>query len=266
MSFLATMAHESESRLHLAMSREPLEELKARALDHRAPAGYRPEGFEIWAELKPRSPSEGALGSGGHESLVDRALAYVRGGASVLSVLTEPSAFGGSLDLLSQIATATEHPVLRKDFLVHPYQVWQARAHGAGGVLLIAGMLPDGELESMVDAAAAAGLFVLLEAFDQAELDRASRFASSTHPYVILGVNCRDLATLRVELTRFADFKLPACRVMAESGVRSADDAASAAALGFQGVLVGSALMHSPQPEDLVQQLLASGRSACLPA
>ncbi len=266
MSFLATMAQESESRLHQAMSREPIEELMARALDRSAPARYHPDGFEIWAELKPRSPSDGSLGSDGHESLVDRALAYVRGGASVLSVLTEPSVFGGSLDLLSQIANATEHPVLRKDFLVHPYQMWQTRAHGAGGVLLIAGMLTDCELESMVEAAAAAGLFVLLEAFDQAELDRATRFASSTHPYLILGVNCRDLATLRVDLSRLADFRLPAGRVMGESGVQSAADAAKAAALGYQGVLVGSALMHSPHPEDLVRKLLASGRSACLPA
>lgn len=266
MSFLATMAQESQERLHQATSQEPLEELKARALDHPAPARFQPDGFEIWAELKPRSPSEGTLEGDGHESLVDRARAYVRGGASVLSVLTEPSVFGGSLDLLGQIAKATEHPVLRKDFLVHPYQVWQARAHGAAGVLLIAGMLPDGALDSMVDAAADAGLFVLLEAFDQAELDRASRFASSTDPYVIIGVNCRDLATLRVDLSRLADFRLPPCRVMAESGVRSAADAASAAALGYQGILVGSALMNSPHPEDLVHELLASGRSACLPA
>lgn len=266
MSFLETMAQESESRLQRAVSREPLEELMARALDRPAPPEYHPDGFEIWAELKPRSPSEGILGSGGDGSLADRALAYVRGGASVLSVLTEPSVFGGSLDLLSQIVNVTEHPVLRKDFLVHPYQVWQARAQGAAGVLLIGGMLPDGVLESMVDAAADAGLFVLLEAFDQAELDRATRFASSTHPYVNLGVNCRDLATLRVDLSRLADFRLPACRVMAESGVRSADDAASAAALGYQGILTGSALMNSPHPEDLVHELLASGRSACLPA
>ena len=266
MSFLATMAQESESRLLRARSREPLEELMARAVDGPAPASYHPDGFEIWAELKPQSPSEGTLGIGGYDSLVDRALAYARGGASVLSVLTEPSAFGGSLDLLGRIARATEHPLMRKDFLVHSYQVWQARAWGAAGVLLIARILPDGLLESMVDAAAAAGLFVLLEVFDQAELDRAAQFASSTHPLVILGVNCRDLATLRVDFSRFADFRLPACRVMAESGVQSAADAAKAAALGYQGVLVGSALMHSPHPEDLVHELLASGRSACLPA
>ncbi len=266
MSFLATMAQQSESRLQRAMSREPLEELTARALDRPTPPEYHPDGFEIWAELKPRSPSEGTLGSGGHAWLVHRALAYVRGGASVLSVLTEPSVFGGSLDLLSRIVNGTDHPILRKDFLVHPYQVWQTRAHGAAGVLLIARMLPDGVLESMVDAADDAGLFVLLEAFDQAELDRATRFASSTRPYLIPGVNCRNLATLRVDLSRLAEFRLPACRVMAESGVQSAADAARAVALGYHGALVGSALMRSSHPEDLVHELLVSGRSACLPA
>jgi len=265
MTFLATMVRESELRLHQAMSLEPLEELIARALDRPAPASYHPDGFEVWAELKPRSPSEGALGSGGHDSLVDRALAYARGGASVLSVLTEPSVFGGSLSLLDRITSATNHPVMRKDFLINPYQVWQTRAAGAGGVLLIAAILPDDTLESMVAAAAGAGLFVLLEAFDQAGLDRATPFTSSTHPLVIPGVNCRDLATLRVASSRLAEFTLPACRVIAESGVRSADDAGSAAALGYQGVLVGSALMRSSRPEDFVRQLLARGRSACLP-
>lgn len=265
MSFLATMARESESRLHFAMSREPLEELVARARDRPAPVAYRPDGFEIWAELKPRSPSEGTLRVGGHDSLVERALAYVHGGASVLSVLTEPSVFGGSLSLLDRITSETEHPVMRKDFLVHPYQVWQACVCGASGVLLIAGILSDDALRSMIDAAAAAGLFVLLEAFDQPELDRAASFASRAHPLVILGVNCRNLGTLRVDFSRLADYRLPAGRVVAESGVRSPTDAANAAALGYQAILVGSALMMSEQPEELVRQLLATGRSACLP-
>ena len=239
MNFLATMARGSESRLHRARALEPLAELKARALDRPAPATYCPNGFEIWAELKPQSPSEGTLGTGQHDSLAARAKAYARGGASVLSVLTEPAAFGGSLELLTHIANATEHPVLLKDFLVDPYQVWQARAADAAGVLLIAAILPDGTLESMVDAAAAAGLFVLLEAFDQAELDRATPFASSAYPFVIPGVNCRNLVTLGIESSRFADFELPACRVMAESGVRSAEDAGRVAALGYQGILIG---------------------------
>ena len=284
--FLERMARDSARRVWEARAAEPLADLVARARDGEQPPAYRPDSFEVWAEFKSSSPSEGIFDRRDLDRRVD---AYQEGGAAVLSVLTERSEFGGSLADLQGAARRAAVPVLRKDFLVDPYQVWEALAAGASGVLLIARILTDEVLNRMLDAAAEAGLFVLLEAFEQEELDRAAGAArvagAAGRTPVVLGVNCRDLDTLRVDPARFADYRLPGrprpggiaegsvaearttaapgLRVVAESGIEDPAGAARVAALGYGAVLVGSALMRSGRPVESVRELLEAGRAAC---
>ena len=261
MTFLDSMARHSSRRVAEAMAGEPLSELRARAADTDNPPAYNPQPFEVWAELKPTSPSEGELDRG--VDLSEQARAYQAGGASVLSVLTEPTAFGGSLRLLAQIRESTTCPIMRKDFLVDPYQVWEARAVGAAGVLLVIRMLSDKQLGRMMESASDAGLFVLLEAFDQAELDRAALVADRSSPEVILGVNCRDLTTLEVDRSRFDAIELPRYPVLAESGIETSEHVEQVAMKGFRGVLMGTALMRSADPAHTVATMVAAGRATC---
>jgi indole-3-glycerol phosphate synthase len=181
-------------------------------------------------------------------------------------VVTEPSAFRGSLSDLEDAARAVKVPVMRKDFLVDPYQVLQARAAGAGVVLLILRLLDDARLVEMLDAAGQAGLAVLLEAFDADDLARAAAvtpLAGRLGIPVLVGVNARDLDTLSVDAARLgalADALPPDVPAVAESGIRSAEDAGRLAELGYRLALVGTALMRTPDPTGLVGDLLRAGR------
>ena len=164
-----------------------------------------------------------------------RARQYVDGGAAAISVLTEPSRFDGSLEHLEEVAAAVSGtPVMRKDFLVDPVQVLEARAAGASGVLLIAAMLDDSQLRSMLDCAAEHGLFVLLESFDDPDLARSSKLLDNPADreraaagQLLFGVNTRNLRTLHVDPQRLAKLApaLPAARCVAESGLHEAADA-----------------------------------------
>ncbi len=250
--------------------REMAQASRARAKTARSSTGPHPQlrplnrqRFDLIAEVKLQAPSTGVLATP-HDPLsmvVTQAQAYAAGGAAALSVLTEPSRFGGSLDHLQAVAEAVELPVMRKDFLVDPIQVHEARAAGASGVLLILGILDDAALTDCLEAAADLGLFVLLEAFDSAELRRAAPFLG---PGILLGLNCRDLRTLAVVPDRLCSmagsFPEGAVRV-AESGLRSPGDIQRVAASGYSLALVGSALMQTPDPEHLVAQMLLAGRS-----
>jgi indole-3-glycerol phosphate synthase len=200
-------------------------------------------------------------------------LAYAEAGAAAVSVLTEPSRFDGSMRHLEQAARALGArvpvvPAMRKDFLVSPYQVLEARAAGAGGVLVILRMLPRADLEALVDEALAQGLFVLLEAFDAEDLELAAELvaARAVHRDLLLvGVNCRDLVTLEVVPGRLEALapRLPrdVARV-AESGVATAADAARVAAAGYDLALVGSALMTGDDPRTLAAAMLEAARAA----
>jgi indole-3-glycerol phosphate synthase len=226
-------------------------------------------GFDLIAELKLRSPAAGTLRAG-TGSVSARVSAYARAGAAAISVLTEPSRFDGTLAHLAEAARALRPlgvPALRKDFLVDPYQVIEARAAGAGGVLLILRMLARQQLTELLDCAAAYGLFVLLEAFDAPDIERLSALvgAYGTRNRLLAGVNCRDLGTLEVvpqRLTELAPLLPPGVPRVAESGVSAESEAASVAAAGYELVLVGSALMRDDDPEGLAGALLAAGRSA----
>lgn len=226
-------------------------------------------GFGVIAEIKGRSPAEGALG-GEDLDHAGRARIYADAGAAAISVLTEPTRFSGSIEHLSRaVSAAPDTPVMRKDFLVAPAQIVEARAAGASGVLLIATMLDDRALRAMLDCAAEHGLFVLLESFDTPDLERAHRVLGSADGeriadgQLLFGVNTRDLRTLEVDAGRLARLvsELPEGRSVAESGIVTAADAAGAARLGYDMVLVGSALMRSGDPGALVAAMRAAGRA-----
>ena len=232
------------------------------------------QGFDLIAEIKMRSPSEGEL-SREQASHGERALQYVRGGAAAISVLTEPSRFGGDMSHLREVVAAVKGqriPVMRKDFLVDVRQVLEARAAGASGVLLIAAMLRDKPLQNMLDCAFEHSLFVLLESFDADDVLRTRkllelpRYADkAAHGQLLAGVNSRNLRTLQVDPGSLArlSHSLPAGTVtVAESGLKDAEDAASVSGLGYGVALVGTALMRGPDPAALIGEMLAAGRAA----
>ena len=273
--FLDTMAAGSRERARVAKRACSDADLLARALASPLPQRLRRDssGFDLIAELKLRSPAVGQLKSG-DEDVAARVTAYARAGAAAVSVLTEPSRFDGSmahLELAVRALAPLGVPAMRKDFLVDPYQVTEARLAGAGGVLVILRMLPRDELDSLIDRARTLGLFVLLEAFDAGDIelmheivDQNADSAQSTGPVELLaGVNCRDLATLQIfprrliELAHLLPTRVPR---VAESGVGSADDARRVAGAGYDLALVGSALMQGGDPGNLATAMLKAGR------
>jgi indole-3-glycerol phosphate synthase len=269
--FLDEMAAASAARVADALRHESLAALESRARRTPLPPPLRLSAgaFDVIAEIKLRSPAAGVLGSAGDDWL-GRATAYARAGAAAVSVLTEPSRFDGSLAHLSAAAAQLAPlgvPVMRKDFLVDPYQVLEARAAGAGGVLLILRMVPREVLVPLLATAAAHGLFVLLEAFDAADLALAAELlgaAAQAPGSVLVGVNCRDLQTLAVDAARFAALSaaLPqGWPAVAESGVATAEDARRVAALGYRLALVGTALMSSGNPSALLAAILQAART-----
>jgi indole-3-glycerol phosphate synthase len=273
--FLAAMASSSEARVAAARAQAPEPELLARALASPVPPRLRlsPAGFDIIAEVKLRSPAAGVL-QGGDEDVAARACAYAAGGAAAVSVLTEPSRFDGSLQHLQQVtrALARSAPAMRKDFLVEPYQVIEARCAGAGGVLAILRMIPVDATRALLDMAARLGLFVLLEAFDAADIELATQLldthgaaARAAAAPLLVGINCRDLVTLQVvpgRLETLARQLPPQAPRVAESGLESAADAARLAGAGYTLALVGSALMRAAAPEHLLGDMLRAGRAA----
>src|ERR1700731_1738565 len=269
--FLDDMARSSAARVKEAIRHESANALerRARRAAPGAPLRLSGSGFDVMAELKLRSPAAGRL-SDQSEDWLGRVAAYARGGAAAVSVLTEPSRFDGSLEHLRQAAALLAPfgvPAMRKDFLVDPYQVLEARAAGAGGVLVILRMLTRPRIEELLDVAAELGMFVLLEAFDAGDLGTA-RELIETHAGaspLLAGVNCRDLATLQVVPQRLLELAplLPArAPRVAESGVATAADARQIVAAGYQLALVGSALMQADDPAALAAVLLAAGRAA----
>lgn len=267
--FLQLMKRGSEERLQEARRRVSEQQLLARIAELPAAPGlvFHARGFDVIAELKLVSPAAGRLKEQA-ENVSTRVIAYARGGAAAVSVLTEPSRFGGSLDHLQEAAEALLEsgvPVMRKDFLVSPYQVLEARAVGAGGVLVILAMLDDASCLAIVGTALEHGMFVLLEAFDQAELARAGQLLARLPQtdQLLVGLNCRDLRSLQVDPQRFVSavtFFPGGCQRVAESGIDSPAMAGWARGLGYDMALVGTALMRSDDPEQTLAAILAAGR------
>ncbi len=268
--FLEQMAACSHERVRAARAACPESELLRRALATAAPPALRltPGGFDLIAEMKLRSPAVGQL-KGGGEDLAARVTRYARAGASAVSVLTEPSRFDGSLEHLRATAEALRPlgvPAMRKDFLVDPYQVIEARACGAGGVLVILRMLSDAAAMSLLGCARELSLFALIETFDERDIERLHGLVSTLgRTGLLAGVNCRDLATLQVvpgRLEALAPLLPDSIPRVAESGVGSAEDARRLAQAGYDLALVGSALMRDSDPTALAQAMLRAARSA----
>ncbi len=272
--FLTEMGEGSTRRWAEAREREDFEDVWDRAIDVPPAPALRLGAFDLVAECKLTSPSEGVLASVGPddavEHLVRQAKAYEAAGACAISVLTEPERFGGSLEHLSAVAGAVGVPVMRKDFLVADYQIVEARGAGAGGVLLIARMLNDEDLFEMLDLTLDLGMFALVEAFDAADLARIRRLlvtrgrelATGT---TLLGVNCRDLSDLSIDAGRFEALRdeFPTgYKLVAESGLAVPGDVARVASLGYDLALVGSALMKHGDPLALAGGMLEAGRGA----
>jgi indole-3-glycerol phosphate synthase len=235
------------------------------------PLQLSPQGFDVIAEVKLRSPAVGQLREG-DEDIAARVTRYARAGAAAVSVLTEPDRFEGSLDHLDEAARALQAaggvPAMRKDFLVDPYQVAEARLAGAGGILVIVRMLQRPELDALIEAAVRLKLFVLIEAFDEADIRVAAELLAAHGGKgvpLLIGVNSRDLVTLKVVPGRLEALlsKLPAgAPRVAESGVASAEDAARLARAGYEVALIGSALMTADDPAALLAAMIAAGRGA----
>jgi len=286
--FLDDMARSSAVRVTQATARESLAALEQRAKSapRSPPLRLSNAGFDVIAELKLRSPAAGVLSERG-EDWLRRVAQYALGGAVAVSVLTEPSRFDGSLEHLRQAALALAPmgvPAMRKDFLVDPYQVLEARAAGAGGVLVIVRMLSRSQMSQLLDAAAEHGMFVLLEAFDAADLATAKDLltsrsagraaaggatetagrATEAAADLLVGINCRDLTTLEVVQERFEALapQLPGdWPAVAESGVATAADARRMRRLGYRLALIGTALMGCDEPAKLLGEILAAART-----
>lgn len=267
--FLTRMAARSGARALGAKRREGEAALARRAFTSPVPPSLRlsAAGFDLIAEIKRRSPADGLLAPG-MDGIGPRATAYAAGGAAMLSVVTEPSAFRGSLGDVADAARVAPVPVMRKDFLVDPYQVLQARAAGAAAILLVLRILDDTRLVAMLETAAQCHLAVLLEAFDEADLRRCAAVAAlAAHLGVapLVGVNARDLTTLEVDPLRHERLAaaLPAgVPAVAESGLRTREDAHRVAALGYRLALVGGSLMRAADPRQLVREMVQAGREA----
>jgi len=271
---LTDMARVSYERFEAAKAKLPQAELWARASDMPAAPKLKlsPEGFDLIAECKLASPSMGDL-SAHTTDVKSRVAAYGMGGAAVGSVLTEPTRFGGDLVHLqeaSAILRGLNVPTMRKDFLVEPYQVMEARVTGAGGVLVIARMLDASRMTALLDCAAMLGMFVLVEAFDADDIALINQVLAPRKQYtehVLVGVNCRDLESLQINFSRFSEWVelLPsAYPKVAESGVQNINDVERVASMGYRLALVGTTLMSCAEPEQLVRDMLKTGRECAL--
>ena len=223
-------------------------------------ATLKADGVSVIAEVKRASPSRGAMAT------IDdpAALAgdYEAGGARVISVLTEQRRFGGSLDDLAAVRRAVQIPLLRKDFVVSSYQLWETRAYGADMVLLIVAALEQSALVSLVERALSIGLLPLVEVHADEELDRAVDAGAT-----VIGVNARNLATLEVDRSIFARLagRIPEGVVkIAESGVRGPHDLLAYAAAGADAVLVGESLVTEKDPRAAVADLVTAGSHPAL--
>jgi indole-3-glycerol phosphate synthase len=219
------------------------------ARDFRA-ALTRP-GVALIAECKQRSPSGGVLQTNYDPAGLARR--YAAGGAAAISVLTEPEFFGGDFDHLQAVRAAVEVPVLCKDFLLEPVQLQAARAAGADAVLLIVALLDDEALMVLHRQARSLGMQALVEAHEEAELDRALRLGAT-----LIGINNRDLTSMRSdkETTARLRARVPAERlVISESGIDSAADIDELARLGVNAALVGESLLRAPDLEAKLREL-----------
>jgi indole-3-glycerol phosphate synthase len=248
----------------MRQSHVSLEQLKDQARKAPSPrdalATLKAEGVSVIAEVKRASPSRGAMAAISDPAAL--AGDYEAGGAAVISVLTEQRRFGGSLEDLAAVRRAVQIPVLRKDFVVSSYQLWEARAYGADLVLLIVAALEQSALVSLVERTLSIGMLPLVEVHAEDELDRAIDAGAT-----VIGVNARNLATLEIDRSIFSRLapRIPESIVkIAESGVRGPHDLLAYAASGANAVLVGESLVTEKDPRAAVADLVTAGSHPAL--
>ena len=259
---LATIVAATRRSLEAREEREPMASLARKAEARNGAAGrfrtalMAADRVNVIAECKRRSPSKGVLRAGYDPAAIARG--YQAAGAAAISVLTEPTFFDGSLAHLEAVREAVGVPLLRKDFVVSPYQVHEARAHGADLVLLIVAALEQNVLVGLLERIESLGMTALVEVHDEEEADRALDAGAQ-----VIGVNARDLRTLEVDRSVFERLAplLPGHALkVAESGVRGPDDLIRYAASGADAVLVGEGLVTNASPRDAAAALVAAGR------
>ncbi len=267
MSVLADILAGVREDLAQRQARCSLEELKERAqrtpgaIDAVSALRAGPGGVAIISEVKRSSPSKGHLAQIPDPARL--AAEYELGGASAISVLTERRRFAGSLEDLKAVRAAVDIPVLRKDFIVSPYQIWEARAYGADLVLLIVAALEQSVLTSLVERVHSLGMTALVEAHDRVEAMRAVNAGAR-----VVGVNARNLKTMQVDCSVFADVVEvipPHVLKVAESGVRSPHDVIEYARAGADAILVGEALVTHQDPRQAVAEMVAAANHPALP-
>jgi indole-3-glycerol phosphate synthase len=241
--------------LEVTKQRTPLAELQRLSANSEAPRDFRAvlrgEGIKIIAEVKRASPSKGCFAP--NLDVAALVQSYTRGGAAAVSVLTEPDYFKGSLDDLTAARQATHLPLLRKDFIVDTYQLYEARTHGADAVLLIAALLSAQELCQLLSAVHDLGMAALVEVHAEQEIEKALDAKAS-----LIGINNRNLADFTVDLgttRRLRPLIPPDVTVVSESGITSFNDVASLRSAGASAVLVGETLVISADPEARLREL-----------
>ena len=255
---LEQLINATRERLEVRKSERPLAELEREVAERGEGRPFREAlahpGTSLVAEYKRRSPSAGLIREGA--SVVDVVQAYERGGAAALSILTEEDHFGGSLNDLHEARAASSLPILRKDFTVDPYQLYEARAAGADAVLLVVGSLDPDDLARLYDETRALDLDALVEIHDEEELEVALELDVD-----VIGINNRNLEDFSVDLQRTFDLlaDVPAGKtVVSESGIFTREDVDALEGVGVDAVLVGEALMRAEDPEAACRDLARS--------
>ncbi len=264
MSVLDDILEGVRADLAVRQEKTPLERLKEAAAKAPSPrdvmGALSGAGVAVIAEVKRASPSKGALAAIADPAAL--AVDYEAGGARIISVLTEKRRFGGSIEDLAAVREAVGVPVLRKDFVLSSYQLWEARAYGADLILLIVAVLEQNALVSLVERAVSIGLVPVVEVHTSEELDRAVDAGVT-----VLGINARNLKTLEVDRSVFGKLapKVPEGIIkIAESGVRGPHDLLAYAAAGADAVLVGESLVTGKDPRSAVADLVTAGSHPAL--
>jgi len=259
MDKLAEILATKRAEVAVRKRREPVSALTDLAREQGPPRGFRltlerkaESGFALIAEIKRASPSKGLIRADFHPA--DHARAYAAGGAACLSVLTDAAFFQGHEDYLIAARHAVELPVLRKDFMVDPWQALESRAIGADAILVIVAALADAQMAEIEAAAVEQGMDVLVEVHDAAEMDRAARLKSR-----LIGVNNRNLKTFETDLAtteELAPLAPDGALLVGESGIAGHGDLERLAKAGVRAFLVGESLMRQPDIEAATRALL----------